>query len=66
MEDTKLQDDPLRPTRGFRRSPMDFRLGDNLDLGFGPLITIDFVLLQSPFASARDPDTVIIRRKHKV
>ena len=66
MTDTKLQDDPLRPKHGFQGlKVMDFR-GDNLDLGLGPLITIDFVLLQSPFASARDPESVIVRRKREL
>ena len=66
MKFKKLQDDPLRPMHGFQSKAMDFRIGDNSDLGLGPLIIIDFVLLQSPFASARDPETVIVRRKHEL
>ena len=31
-----------------------------------PLMSTNFVLLRSPFATARDPENVIVRRKHRI
>src|SRR6266702_5420007 len=50
-------EDKALPVRLFHRQLEDDRESTTI---------VDFVLLRSPLASARDPETAIVRRKHRI
>ncbi|KAF8269922.1 hypothetical protein EI94DRAFT_1723906 [Lactarius quietus] len=69
MKMTKLQDETIPTTCPYTTPPLLSTAVPHLQGAGdyrGPLTTTKFVLLRSPLASVRDPETVIVHRKHRV